>query len=338
MIQKNKEVLHTMYSLNRREFLYASAIGITGFSTGLPFWANASSKEATIALVKTADRKQGVIEALDLLDFPAMKGKKVFVKPNFNTADPTPGSTHNDTLSALVHEIQERDALSVTVGDRCGPGETQKVMEDKGIFDMGKDMKFNVLNFEAMEDKDWVLINPPGSHWGDGFHMARPLVESEYTVTTGCLKTHQFGGHYTMSMKLSVGAVHRKHMFPQLHQSPDMRKMIAEINLAYQPQLILMDGVEVFTDGGPMTGELKKGNVILAGNDRVAMDAVGLAVLKDLGSNDTIMGKKIFEQEQMKRAVEIGLGVTGPEQIRIVTRDAESKAYASKLKSILDKA
>ena len=326
-----------MYSLNRREFLYTSAIGITGFSTGLPFWANASSKEATISLVKTADRKQGVIKALDLMEFPAMKGKKVFVKPNFNTADPAPGSTHNDTLSALVREIQKRDALSVTVGDRCGPGDTQKVMEDKGIFELGRDLKFDVLNFEAMEDKDWVLINPPGSHWGDGFYMARPLVESEYTVTTGCLKTHQFGGHYTMSMKLSVGAVHRKQMMPQLHNSPHMRKMIAEINLGYQPQLIVMDGVEVFTDGGPMTGELKTANVILAGNDRVAMDAVGLAVLKDLGSNDTIMDKKIFEQEQMKRAVEIGLGVTGPDKIRIVTGDAESKAYAAKLKSILDK-
>ena len=140
-----------------------------------------------------------------------------------------------------------------------------------------------------------------------------------------------------MSMKLSVGAVHRKHMMPQLHGSPHMRKMIAEINLGYQPQLILMDGVEVFTDGGPMTGEKKTANVILAGKDRVAIDAVGLAVLKDLGSNETIMNNKIFEQEQIKRAVEIGLGVTGPDEIQIVTKDAESKAYAAKLKSILTK-
>ncbi len=325
-----------MFSLNRREFLYASAIGITGISTGLPLWAKEPHNKATIALVKTGDRKQGVIDALNLLEFPPMKGKKVFIKPNFNTADPCPGSTHNDVLGTLVREIREREALSVTVGDRCGPGSTQKVMEDKGIFDLARDLRFSVLNFESMEDKDWVLINPPGSHWGDGFYMARPLVESEYTVTTGCLKTHQFGGHFTMSMKLSVGAVHRKHMMPQLHGSPHMRKMIAEINLGYQPQLILMDGVEVFTDGGPMTGEKKTANVILAGKDRVAMDAVGLAVLKDLGSNDTIMNSRIFEQEQIKRAVEIGLGVTGPDEIHIVTKDEVSKAYAARLKSILD--
>ncbi|MBW1800237.1 MAG: DUF362 domain-containing protein, partial [Deltaproteobacteria bacterium] len=128
--------------------------------------------------------------------------------------------------------------------------------------------------------------------------------------------------------------VHRKQM-GLLHGSPHMRKMIAEINLGYRPQLIVMDGVEVFTDRGPMTGERKTANVILAGTDRVAMDAAGLAVLKELGANDTIMGRKIFEQEQMKRAVKIGLGVNGPGQIDIAAGDPESEAYAEKLTSIL---
>jgi uncharacterized protein (DUF362 family) len=320
---------------NRREFLYTSAVGMAGLSAGLPFMACRNTVKSNVALVKTSHRPEGVSKALGLLKITDMKGKNVFIKPNFNTADPTPGSTHNDVLSTLVKEVKERESISVTVGDRCGPGDTQKVMEDKGIFDMGRDMKFNVINFEAMEEKDWLLINPPNSHWGEGFYMARPLIESDYIITTGCLKTHGFGGHFTMSMKLSVGAVHKKHMFPQLHQSPDMRKMIAEINLGYKPQLIVMDGVEVFTDGGPMEGTLKKANVILAGTDRVAMDAVGLAVLKEQGSNKTIMDRKIFEQDQMKQAVAIGLGITGPEQIRIVTGDAESKAYGEKLESIL---
>lgn len=324
-----------MYSLSRREFLYTSAIGIAGLTTGsIPLKAGAGTSKARVALVRGSDRKQGVHEVLKLVNFQKMKGKSVFVKPNFNTADTPPGSTHNDVLSTLVREIKERDSLSITVGDRCGPGETQKVMEDKGIFDMGEDLGFKVLNFEAMDEKDWVLVNPDGNHWEGGFYLARPLLESEYTVTTGCLKTHQFGGHFTMSMKLSVGGVHRKQM-RQLHSSPHMRKMIAEINLGYQPQLVVMDGVEVFTDGGPMTGEKKRGNVILAGTDRVALDAVGLAVLMDLGANETIMGRRIFEQDQIKRAVEIGLGAKGPDQIEIVTNNPESRAYADKLKSIL---
>lgn len=58
-------------------------------------------------------------------------------------------------------------------------------------------------------------------------------------------------------------------------------------------------------------------------------------ILKNLGSNDVIMTTKIFEQEQIQRAVEIGLGVAKAEQIEIVTGDAESRTYAGTLRDIL---
>jgi uncharacterized protein (DUF362 family) len=74
---------------------------------------------------------------------------------------------------------------------------------------------------------------------------------------------------------------------------------------------------------------------VVAGTDRVAVDAVGLAILKELGSNDAIMGTPIFQQEQMARAVEIGLGVSGPDQIELVSDNAEGEAYVTTLKGIL---
>jgi uncharacterized protein (DUF362 family) len=120
-----------------------------------------------------------------------------------------------------------------------------------------------------------------------------------------------------------------------MHRSPDMRRMIAELNTGYRPNLIVLDGVSAFTDGGPSHGERKQGNVVIAGDDRVAVDAVGLAVLKELGSNDAIMGRRIFEQEQIARAVELGLGVSGPGEIELVTADADSRAYATRLERIL---
>jgi len=294
-----------------------------------------SAEKSLVALVKTNDRKRGVVEALKLVAFPPMTSKKVFIKPNFNTADPAPGSTHVDVLAALVEEIQNRDAAAITVGDRSGPADTQEVLKEKGIIALGEKMGFSVINFEAMPDTEWVLIEPPGSHWEGGFLMARPLVEAEYIVTTGCLKTHGFGGHFTMSLKLSVGAVHRKHMMPQLHGSPHMRDMIAEINLGYRPQLILLDGVDVYTDGGPMTGEKKTGDVIIAGTDRVAVDAVGLAVLKELGANPTIMDRNIFDQDQIKRAVALNIGISGPQYIDIITPDEKSRDYADRLNAII---
>ena len=48
------------------------------------------------------------------------------------------------------------------------------------------------------------------------------------------------------------------------------------------------------------------------------------------------MGRRIFEQEQMARAVELQLGASGPDAIEIVTPpDAESRKVADALRSIL---
>src|SRR5512143_820593 len=111
-----------------------------------------------------------------------------------------------------------------------------------------------------------------------------------------------------MSLKLSVGLT-PKPIRRSMHGSPDMRRMIAELNTGYKPDLIVLDGVAAFTDGGPSSGTLVPANVIIAGNDRVAVDAVGVAMLKSLGSNDAIMSRGIFQQEQIARAVELKLGV-----------------------------
>ena len=117
----------------------------------------------------------------------------------------------------------------------------------------------------------------------------------------------------------------------ELHSSSHMRRMIAEINLCYSPALILMDGVDVFTDGGPDRGRRKRAGVMVAGTDRVAVDAVGLAILKVLGSNREIMDTPIFEQEQIARAVELGLGVSSPEEIRLTGDDA----YIEQIRKVL---
>lgn len=112
--------------------------------------------------------------------------------------------------------------------------------------------------------------------------------------------------------------------------------MIAEVNAAYRPDLIVMDGIECFTDGGPSHGTQKHGGLIVAGTDRIAVDTVGLAVLKELGSNREIMDTPIFQQEQIERAVELGLGIAGPGQIELVAEDAGSRSYAEKLRGILE--
>jgi uncharacterized protein (DUF362 family) len=284
--------------------------------------------------VKTSDRKRGVTSALTLLDLTAVRGKHVVIKPNFNSADDAPGSTHNDTLAQLVTELHALNARRVTLGESSGPPQTRGVMEKKGTFDLARDFRFDVVDYEQLTDKDWVTFASAGSHWPQGFSLPRLVVDAEYNVSTCCLKTHGFGGVFTMSLKLSVGLT-PKSIRRTMHASPDMRRMIAELNTGYRPDLIVLDGVTAFTDGGPSRGVLKAGNVMIAGDDRVAVDAVGVAMLKSLGANSAIMGRKIFEQEQIAHAVELNLGVAGADAIDIVTGDAESKAVADALRTIL---
>lgn len=62
-----------MIILNRREFLYTSAIGMAGLSTGLPLMAKDTVK-SKVALVKTSNRQEGVVKAINLLEIPDMKG------------------------------------------------------------------------------------------------------------------------------------------------------------------------------------------------------------------------------------------------------------------------
>lgn len=323
-------------TIGRRSFLKGAAAGIvllphTGFSGLTPHRRNRAS---TVAVIRATDRRDGVARAMALLNPTGMAGKNVVVKPNFNTAGPAPAGTANETLMQVVRELQERDARSITLGESSGPPDTGRVMEEKGIPDMASDMGFSVVNYEEIPDSDWVHFQPPGTHWPEGFHLPRQVVDAEYNVSTCCLKTHGSGGVYTMSMKLSVGLT-PKPIRRGMHRSPDMRRMIAELNQGYTPQLIVMDGVEVFTDGGPSRGTLKQGNVVVAGTDRVAVDAVGLAILKELGSNDAIMGTPIFQQEQMARALEVGLGVTGPDEIELVSDNEEGESYSATLRGIL---
>jgi uncharacterized protein (DUF362 family) len=322
-------------SLDRRSFLKGAAAGLVllpntdleGFGTRL------APGQSTVALIRTSDRKDGVRRAMALLNPAGLSGKQVILKPNFNTADPSPAGTHNDVLAQIVTELKERDASGVSVGESSFPP-TSEVIAEKGVFDMASEMDFGIVDYDEIPDDDWVHFQPSGTHWPEGFHLPRHVVEADYNVSTCCLKTHQYGGVFTMSMKLSVGLT-PKPIRRGMHRSPHMRRMIAELNQGYTPDLIIMDGIEAFTDGGPSSGEMKEGNVMVAGTDRVAVDAVGVAILKELGSNEAIMGTPIFAQEQMVRAVEVGLGISGPDQISLVSDDAEGTAYAAKLEGIL---
>lgn len=339
--------------MNRREFLKQSA-KVGGVLFASPLVGACQSRDASnavvvkpttkIAFVKTSDRAAGVKKAIDLLKLDSLKGKDLFIKPNFNSADITPGSTHTDALAALIEKLRAVGADDLTLGDRSGMGNTREVMEAKEVFKLAKEMKVKTVVFDELTADDWELFKPNANHWQKGFALPKPVLKARGIIQTCCLKTHRYGGHFTLSLKNSVGLAAKRlpgdsyNFMSELHGSEHQRRMIAEINAAYKPDLVVLDGVEAFTTGGPDSGKLIKTEIVLAGTDRVAIDAIGVAILRHFGTTPEVANGKIFEQEQIARAVELGIGVGSAAQIEFVTGDAASDAYAKEIRRVLEAA
>jgi uncharacterized protein (DUF362 family) len=334
--------------LTRRQFLQAlggSALLLSlELRKGIGWQPTEPAPKSGVSLVKAQGRKIGVHTAVELLGLPedAFAGQTVVVKPNFNSAHPFPASTHIDTLAALIELIQERGAQRVIVAERSGMGVARLVMRAKGIYELAEELGFEAIDIEDLPVEEWVHLPLEGSHWRRGVEVPKLFLEADSIVQTCCLKTHRFGGHFTMSLKNTVGMVARfspkdgYDYMGELHGSPHQRAMIAELNTFYEPELIVLDALKAFITGGPEMGEEVSPGVILAARDRVALDAVGVAILRLHGARGMVAEGKIFEEDQIKRAVELGLGVSSPEQIELVpAEDVESRAYAREVREIL---
>ncbi|MEK6718530.1 MAG: DUF362 domain-containing protein, partial [candidate division NC10 bacterium] len=209
------------------------------------------------------------------------------------------------------------------------------------VFAQAKRMGYQAVVLDEIPMEGWTEERLPGSHWSRGVLFPKLFQKADLLVQTCCLKTHRYGGHFTLSLKNSVGMVAKYsprdsyNYMGELHGSTYQRQMIAEINQVYRPAMVVMDGLQAFTDGGPESGTLVSSQMMVFGTDRVAVDAVGVAILRMHGGNATISRGRIFEQEQIARAVQLGLGARGPEQIDLVTDDPESKHLAERVRQIL---
>jgi uncharacterized protein (DUF362 family) len=122
-----------------------------------------------------------------------------------------------------------------------------------------------------------------------------------------------------------------------LHTSSDQRCMIAEINRFYPVDLVIMDAVEGFARGGPEQGERIAPQLLLGSRDRIAIDAVGVAILRRFGTTREVSQGRIFELGQIARAAQLGIGVSRPDEIHIIPLDEQSRGWSETLSGIIDR-
>jgi uncharacterized protein (DUF362 family) len=73
---------------------------------------------------------------------------------------------------------------------------------------------------------------------------------------------------------------------------------------------------------------------MLASRDRVAIDAVGVAILRKFGAS-SLAKKPIFELDQIRRAAELRVGATSASAIRLTPLDDRGGEAADEIRRIL---
>jgi uncharacterized protein (DUF362 family) len=346
--------------LTRRQFLAVSALAGIGILSGGYFYMKTTKKdeppesqdsedegvtpysgESDVFIVKTSDRRAGVNSLLEKFDLSEYRSKTVAMKANYNSADPFPASTHLDTLGAIVENLNEAGTVGITLAERSGMGDTDEVLEQMGVYILANRLGFDAVPLENEGADGWAKMEADWLHWKDGFYVSKVFLDSEKVVQTCCLKTHRYGGHFTMSLKNSVGLVAKRvpggshDYMSELHGSPHQRRMIAEINGFYGVDIVVMDAIRAFVNRGPDIGDVVNPNLLLASRDRVAMDAVGVAILRNYGSTDDVMRGKIFDLDQIKRAAEIGVGVDSTDKINLVPVNDDAIEVVNEIYQIL---
>jgi len=295
---------------------------------------------AEVFVLKTTDRPGGIPLVFEAVG-PDISGKTVVLKANYNSADPFPASTHPDTLHILAREIMNRNPESLTLLERSGMGSTRRVLEGCGVYENLVPLGVNIVVLDELPASGWGHIPREGTHWRTGFFLPERLLSSGTVVQTCCLKTHRFGGHFTLSLKNSVGLVAKTipgsphNYMNELHSSPFQRQMIAEINRAYPVDAVIMDALEGFVSGGPEEGERIAPGLLLGSRDRVAIDAAGVALLRSYGSTPEVMEGRIASHDQIARAAELGVGSADPREIRLIPLSKESRHDADRIGKVL---
>jgi len=336
-------------SLDRRGFLHASLAGASVLALGtcvggarLAFAAprGASSRRhclpdrpappsrSRVAVVRSAEHpghREAVERAIALfggLGF-VRPGETVLLKPAVNSGSRYPATTDPETVLVMAELVKEAGGEPFVADRTMLLRSTEEAFRKTGIRDAAEQAGIPCY---PLDDEDSVAIRHPlARHWpGSRVCIYSPVVAADHIINLCTPRTHALGD-FTMSMKNNVGVV-RNSSRPRMHFPRGLKERLAEISLVVRPSLVVMDGREGFTDGGPDSGDLARTGFIAAGSDPVAIDAIGLAHLRLEGANPAIGEGSVWKIPMMKRAALIGLGVGSEQAIDLVGADPESEA------------
>jgi len=283
-----------------------------------PFRAGGRS---LVAMVRGDDVPRAVQRAVDLiggLGKLQVRGARTLVKPNVVWGEPPPATTDPRVVGAMAALVRDAGGAPLAVGDMSAVMSlpTRPHLEKTGIAAAAREAGADVL---AFEEGEWVAVEPPGVAFAKKVFVARAVHEAERLISLPVIKTHR-SASFSCALKNTVGCVHGKNK-PWMYGGEGWEPAVAELNAAVRAHLYVVDGLRSMVRGGPWSGDAAPTGLILAGGDPIATDIVALGILKYFGRWEMVESKAVWEQTQIRRAIGLGLGARGPQEVELLAED-----------------
>jgi uncharacterized protein (DUF362 family) len=240
-------------------------------------------------------------------DFGSLvKGKTVLIKPNLVRSPPKGiyATTDLRVVYAVAKMALDAGAAEVIVGEKPGWKKTSR-----SIFgDLGLDQMLESLGARAcyFDEDELVEVHPAGAKVFDKILVPKTVMDTDVLINLPKVKTHM---HTIVS--LGIKNLHGIVMDNQrlINHRNDLSYKLVDILRVKVPALTVSDGIWPMEGQGPLNGRnLKNFNVVVAGTDVVAVDAVTCS----------IMGIDPSEVDSIRIAQAEGLGCGDLEKIRVV--------------------
>lgn len=280
-----------------------------------------SGSRSLVAIVHGEDVPRMVERAVNLIGGISrlgIKGTRTLVKPNVVWGEPPPATTDPRVVKAVASLAKAQGPASLAVGDMSAVVSlpTRRHLEKTGIAEAAREVGAEVL---AFDEGEWVEVHPPQVEHAKAVYVAKAAYEAERLISVPVIKTHR-SASFSCALKNTVGCVHGKNK-PWAYGRDGWEPAVAELNMAVRPHLFLVDGLQSMVHGGPWSGEAVATRVILASGDPIATDVVALGIIRAFGRWEMVTSKGVWEQRQIRRAIALGLGATGPDQVELVSED-----------------
>ncbi|MDN5300672.1 MAG: hypothetical protein PWQ60_186 [Thermoanaerobacteraceae bacterium] len=220
-------------------------------------------------------------------------GDSVLIKPNVLAAKKadTGATTSPEVIESIVRLCYEAGASKVTIAESSNWGiDTMQAFEYCGFAEVAK--RTGAVLFDLKKD-NYVIKNVNG-YVHNRINLPEILLTSDKVINVPVLKVHTMT-KVSLSLKnISVGVsndddkqkkLHRIGLFSSFPKylkknGSFLEHAIADINMAVRSDLIIIDGLIGLQGlGAPLFGRPAYSNVLLAGDNRVSVDAVGSILL-----------------------------------------------------------